>query len=1105
MKTYKWANNITGWVVFAIAAITYLLTIEPTASFWDCGEFIAAAYKLQVGHPPGAPIFMLVGNIVSHLASDTSTIATMLNGLSAIFSAFTILFLFWTITHLAKKLVAPDNQSEVNLSQLIMILGAGAVGALAYAFSDTFWFSAVEGEVYAFSSFMTAIVVWLILKWEDVADEPHSDRWLILIAYLIGVSIAIHLLNLLCVPVIVLVYYFRKNANPTFKGAVIALLISFGILAAILYGLVQGLVEVCGWFELLLVNVLHLPYNSGVIFYLILIFGVLSWAIWETMRESNEKRSKIAFLLSIALLGIPFIGSGIWVGILLIAIFAGVLFWSKKINTVVLNTILVGLLVITMGYSSYALIMIRSTSNPPMDQNSPNDIFTLATYLNREQYGETPLFYGRTFVSEVKYEAKGGMMEAVSNDEGPIWTRIPKKDISEKDRYYESGRKTRYVYVDELNMLFPRMHSSDPRHIQSYKEWSNFKGARTRVNSPQGNKTVMMPTFGENLRFFFQYQVNFMYWRYFMWNFAGRQNDIQGSGEVSNGNWITGIKFLDEMRVGPQDNMPDSIAKNKGHNKYYMLPLLLGILGILFQIYSGRKGTEQFWITFLLFFMTGLAIVVYLNQAPFQPRERDYAYAGSFYAFCIWIGLGTAAIVSGLRNYLKVPATVASIAGVALCLLIPIQMVSQTWDDHDRSGRYIARDFGKNYLATCEPNAIIFTNGDNDTFPLWYAQDVEGFRTDVRVCNLSYLQTDWYIDQMKRQAYESEPLPIDWKKHEYVMGQNDVVHFFDVQKEPMSVVEMLNRIKSDDPRDKRLPGYSFEMSNIPTYKIMLPVDSAGVIASGVVKPENADWILPYLPIDFGERRNEKDEVTASAKRYLAKNELMILEMLKNTADWSRPIYFALTVGPEQYMRMENYFRQDGVAYRVMPFNTSRNQNVDTDILYDNVMNKYEWGNLEQPDLYVDENSIRMVRTFRLIFGRLAQELVAEGDSARAEEVADRCLQVLPEYNIPYDFYSINDFADVYHRIGNIEKANDLYNKLAGISMRNLNWFSRLNNKQYVTILEDVRRDLYYMQHILYYFSENDKDAFERYAKEYEQHMQRFQQFMGGTRRGGFNR
>ena len=1097
MKKYQRANNILGWIVFVIAAVVYLLTIEPTASFWDCGEFIACAYKLEVGHPPGAPIFMLIGNLASHLASEPSQIAMMLNGLSAILSAFTILFLFWTITHLMRKIVtanAPTTQpAEISLSQTITILGAGLVGALAYTFSDTFWFSAVEGEVYAFSSMMTAVVFWLILKWEDAADEPHSGRWLILIAYLMGVSLAIHLLNLLCIPAIVLVYYFRKTPNPTWKGAALALLISFVILGAILYGLVQGLVEVAGVFELLFVNTFHLPYNSGVLFYMALIFGLLGWAIWETMRNAiHQKRAKIAFLLSIILLGIPFIGSGIWLGIIIICLLTSYFFVSKKINPAILNTILIGLLVITIGYSSYALIVIRSATNPPMDENSPEDIFSLREYIAREQYGETPLFYGQTFASEV----------ISYTDEAPIWARVIKKDSTERDQYYEVDKKKKTVYVSNLNVLFPRMYSSVGNHVQGYKEWSKFKGYRVRITTPQGSKVVTQPTFGENLRYFFSYQVNFMYWRYFMWNFSGRQNDIQGHGEISNGNWITGIPFLDQSRVGPQEDMPDFIAKNKGHNKYYMLPLLLGLAGIFFQVYSKKKGIEHFWATFLLFVMTGLAIVVYLNQVPFQPRERDYAYAGSFYAFCIWIGVGVAGVIKALKR-LKLPDTVAATIGVVLCLLIPLQMVSQTWDDHDRSNRYVARDFGMNYLTTCEPNAIIFTNGDNDTFPLWYAHEVEEYRTDVRVCNLSYLQTDWYIDQMKRQAYTSAPLPISWKKYEYVRGKHDAAYIIKNAYKEMSIENVLNRIKSDNMRDKQVPGYQpLEVDNIPTTKIKIPVDSAAVLAAGLVKPENSEWIPPYMLVDLDEQHDEEGNLIAYPKRILGKNELMILEMLKNNSDWTRPIYYAITVGADMYLRLEPYFRQDGVAYRIMPFEAAWHQRIDPDTMYNNVMNKYAY-NLSKPGIYLDENCMRMASTFRVIFGRLAQVLTNQGDSIRAEEVADRCLKEIPYYNVPYD-YSISELADAYRKIGAIEKANDLYRQLAEISMKNLNWYNRMNNGHYISVLDNVKRELRYMQYLL----NSNPELYGRYSAEYSSCFERYRLLVEGhkqIRQGGLNR
>ena len=594
MRNYKLIDNVLGWIVFAIASAVYLMTMEPTASFWDCGEFISSAYKLEVGHPPGAPFFMLTANLFTQFASDPSKVAIMVNGMSALFSGLTILFLFWSITHMARKIIV-DEGAEISLGQLITIMGSGVVGALAYTFSDTFWFSAVEGEVYAYSSLFTAVVFWLILKWEEVADQPHADRWIVLIAYLMGLSIGVHLLNLLCIPAIVLVYYYKKVPYPNMKGTIAALLISFAIIGLMMFGVVQGLVEVCGYFELLFVNVLGMPYNSGVYAFVVVLAATLIWAIWETMRdEIHPVRMKVAFILSVVLLGIPFIGSGYVIAVILTVALAALLFTSKEVNIKMLNTILVSLLVIVVGYSSYALTLVRATADTPMNQNAPQDIFTLRTYLAREQYGKTPLLYGQTYVSEVKRENQGGTCVPVSKQGEPTWSRIIKKDKQEKDRYYISRYETEYEYVDELNMLFPRMYSTSGTHVEAYKEWAQVKGTPVKFNRCGEMTTVMKPTFAENLRFFFSYQLNFMYWRYFMWNFSGRQNDIQGHGEVSNGNWITGISFIDEALVGPQEDMPLDIADNKGHNVYYMLPLLLGILGLFYQAYAGQKVFKVF-------------------------------------------------------------------------------------------------------------------------------------------------------------------------------------------------------------------------------------------------------------------------------------------------------------------------------------------------------------------------------------------------------------------------------------------------------------------------------------------------------------------------------
>jgi len=1125
MKNYKLLNNIVGWVVFAIAAATYLLTIEPTASFWDCPEFIASSYKLEVGHPPGNPIFMLVANLFTQLTSDVSLKAAMINRLSALFSALTILFLFWTITRLAKKILVKESEEKsnsVSLAQIIGILGCGVVGALAYTWSDSFWFSAVEAEVYGFSSFMTAIVFWMVLKWEDAGDDPGADRWLILIAYLIGISIGVQLLNLLCIPAIILVYYYKKYPNPNWKGLLIVTVISFAIVGFILFGVIQGLMRVAGWFELLFVNQFGLPYDSGVIFYTIAVISAIIWGVWESMREKgNAVRMKIAFILAIGLLGVPFLGDSIFLGILLWAVLAVILFVYKKINPVSLNTILLGLFVLLIGYSSFVLIMIRSTSNPPMDENSPEDIFTMRTYLAREQYGETPLLYGPTYVSE--YKRVNG--EPVTKDGGPVWAMIAKHDPSEKDRYFVATRKDEPVFVDELNTLFPRMFSRDANHVQGYKYWANIKGERVRVTTQDGSKWVVKPTFLENLRYFFNYQVNWMYWRYFMWNFSGRQNDNQGNGEVSNGNWITGIKFLDALRLGPQDDLPDNVVKNKGYNRFYMLPLLLGILGIFYQIYAGKKGVQGFWVIFLLFFMMGLAIVLYLNQKPYEPRERDYAYVGSFYAFAIWIGLGVAGIISALTKYAKLKPLPAAVAGSLLCILVPLQMVSQTWDDHDRSNRYVCRDFGYNYLTTCEPNAIIFTMGDNDTFPLWYGQEVEGYRTDVRVCNLSYLQTDWYIDQMKRQAYKSDPLPISWKRTDYIQGKHEMAYILKRTDAPMEISAALDWVKSDDERTKQIQTRDSEITidNIPSDVLYLPIDSAAVVKSGVVKPANYNRIEKNIVIDLGEKKDSDGNVIQSGKIMLVKQEMMILNMLANNKDWSRPIYFATTVPSEQYLRLDSFLRRDGIAYRLVPYNTgisdafdmdtdtinaSKRLNVDTDILFDNLMHKYRYGNLEHPGIYLDENSMRMAKVFRMMFGQLAGYLIEEGKTGKAKEALDYGLKVLPEYNVPYDYLYDNGIAKAYYQLGDTVKAGLIYDVLISNSLKSLKWYSRLSPQKYAETANEIRRELYFVQNMLANYQQINPKAYDTSASDFNRYFKQFEQYINSRQarlRGGANR
>jgi hypothetical protein len=1083
MKQYKRINNILGWLTFLIASCTYLMTIESTASFWDCGEFIISAYKLEVGHPPGAPFFMLTGNLFTRLAQFfadnpdevVQIVPVMVNRMSALFSALTILFLFWSITHLARRIILKDGKKELTPAQFITVMGCGLVGALAYTFSDTFWFSAVEGEVYAYSSLFTAVVFWLILKWEEVADRPHADRWIVLIAYFMGLSIGVHLLNLLCIPAIVLVYYFKKFPNPTTKGMLGALAVSMAIVAVMMYGVVQGLVEMCSLFELLFVNVLGAPYNTGVFAYVVLIAGALAWAIWETMRgEVNPVRMKIAFILSVTLLGIPFIGSGYILGVLLIIGLTIGMFWIKRINVKTLNTILVSLMVIVVGYSSFALILIRSSADTPMNQNAPSDIFTLRTYLAREQYGDTPLIYGQTYVSDVKREINGMTCEPVRKNGLPVWSRVIKKDENEKDHYYISTYAPKYKYVEETMMLFPRMYSSAPKHVEAYKGWAGVKGQTVKYKRCGETVSVVKPTFLENLRFFFSYQLNYMYWRYFMWNFSGRQNDMQGNGDILNGNFLTGIKVIDTLRLGPQEDMPYDVANNKGHNVYYMLPLLLGLLGIAFQLFTGKKGIQSFWITSFLFFMTGIAIVLYLNQTPFQPRERDYAYAGSFYAFCIWIGLGVGAIAGILERYGKIPAVVSGVAASALCLLVPVQMVSQTWDDHDRSGRTVARDIGANYLESCEQNAVIFTNGDNDTFPLWYAQEVEGIRTDVRVCNTSYLQTDWYIDQMKRQAYDSDPLPITWTRAEYIQGTRD--HAYVLNRLPqIELGTALTFVRSNDPKYKRIPNYPRPLDHIPSEKLIYRVDSDAVVRHNAIAPEDLPRMAKELTIDL------------SGKDALGKEAVTILDLV-HTNNWERPIYFAISVDPEQFVRLDPYFQKTGLAYRLVPLNTREDgsRSIDTEKMYDNVMNKFRWGGMDKPGVYLDETVVRMCKGYRTaIFGELASMLVREGKRDKAIAVLDRGMKVLPIENLSCD-YSVFMIGELYLTLGEKEKGEQIMNGIAEHSMRSIRWFFNLRPGLWALpeVQDEVRRNLAVMQNVLAAGGRNNPDFGKEYRDEY---------------------
>ena len=1070
MKQYKLVNNLTGWLAFIIAAITYCMTVEPTASFWDCPEFITTGYKLEVGHPPGAPFFMLTANLFSQFASDPSQVAYMVNIMNALMSAACIMFLFWSITHLAKKLVCPD-ENNMTTGQMITIIGSGLVGALAYTWSDTFWYSAVEGEVYAYSSLFTAVVFWLILKWEAVADDVHSDRWLILIAYLMGLSIGVHLLNLLCIPAIVLVYYFKKNPNATLKGSLLALVGSGALVAAVLYGIVPGIVKIGGWFELLFVNELSMPFNTGLIIYIILLAAAIIWGVYESYTQKSRKRMNISFLTTVGMTGIPFYGHGamsIFIGIVVLGALAFYLFakldakWQISART--LNTALLCIMMIVVGYSSYALIVIRSTANTPMDQNSPEDIFTLGDYLGREQYGTRPLFYGQTYASKPALkEVDGGCMYDVIEG-APVYQRKEKASADEKDSYEVVRNKMEYKYAQ--NMLFPRMYSED--HAEAYENWlGGIEGKQVPYDQCGNMMMIKIPTQWENIKFFFSYQVNFMYWRYFMWNFAGRQNDIQGHGEIEHGNWITGIPFIDNMLVGNQEFLPSDLKNNKGHNVFFCLPLILGLIGLFWQAYKGEKGIQQFWVVFFLFFMTGLAIVLYLNQTPLQPRERDYAYAGSFYAFAIWIGLGVAGISQWLEK--KIGEKPAAILATVLGLFVPVQMVSQTWDDHDRSGRYTCSDFGKNYLNTLpeEGNPIIFTNGDNDTFPLWYNQEVEEYRTDARVCNLSYLQTDWYIDQMKRDAYDSPAVPIDWKRLEYVSGHNEAIA---VRPE---VKETIDNFYKQNPEEaaKNFGDNPYELKNIlkywvreakdglqmiPTDSIVIKIDKEAVKRSGMMIPDSLHGEIP-----------EYMHISLKGKSRLYKYELMMLEMLANT-NWERPIYMAITVGQDNHLNLGDNFIQEGLAYRITPFNTTAlNARIDSEKMYDNLMNRYKFGKIDNPDIYLDETVMRMCHTHRRMFVQLAGQLIKEGKKDKAKKALDYSLEVIPSTTVPHQYIETasKEMADQYISLGDTVTAQSILSELANNSVEYLTWYLSLNDTQLMNAYEETVRHFLMLEEI----------------------------------------
>ncbi len=997
--SFRKLNILGGWISFILALVVYLLTLEPTVSLWDCGEFIASSYKLQVGHPPGAPLFLILGRVFSLFAPGPEHVARMINAVSAVASAGTIMFLFWTISHFLNKIFRADrteNEAEAGKpagGSLLVVLGGALVGAMAYTFSDTFWFSAVEGEVYATSSLFTAVVFWAILKWENVADEPGANRWLVLIAYLVGLSIGVHLLNLLAIPAIVLVYYFRKY-KPSRKGLLTALALSFAILLFVMYGIIPGIVKVATGFELFFTNLLGLHYNTGVVVYVALLLGALVFGIYRTQ------------------------------------------FVNKH---VVWNTILVCTTVIIIGYSSYAMIVIRSLAAPPMNENRPENVFALLSYLNREQYGDRPLILGHQYNAkpiDIKYT-------------DPVYV-LDKK----ANKYEVAMRKPEYV-MDRGKSLLPRMYSMDPNHIKVYEDFGTIKD---REN----------PSFLDNIEFLLRYQIGHMYFRYFMWNFAGRQNDIQGHGEVLKGNWISGIGPIDGLRLGSQKNLPPRIANHPARNSYFFLPLLLGLLGLF---YHADRNARDFWVVMSLFVLTGLAIVLYLNQTPLQPRERDYAYAGSFYAFSIWIGIGVAGLYQLMRS--KLPSGLSALLAVLISFLaVPSLMAVQNWDDHDRSGRYTARDIARNYLESCEKNAVLFTVGDNDTFPLWYVQDVEGVREDVRIVNMMLFNMDWYIDQMRWQNYSSPPLKFSLPEESYSQKEMGSRIFVRKSKNKATADYVMRFIKSDDPRTKLSQQSGKKMNYVPTHKIILPVDSARLVGNGSIRPEDAG------------RMQKEIELKLPADNYLLKNALAQLDVI-SSEKWNRPIYYTAG-GFDGSLGLEAYYRTEGLAFKLVPIHRPYSSildmgDIDTDVLYDRLMNKFTWGRMNEKDVQLDYYTIRTlgVIRFRSLYTRLAMKLLEEGQKDKAIEVLDRCMELAPDRVLPFDQYFTGitlpeknnqvrhypGIPELYLMCGETEKASELIKAHYHNLVLEHNYYTSLKPRLQSSIKRELAETIYQIEEI----------------------------------------
>ena len=1071
MKNFNKLNTIIGWIVGLTACTIFVLTAESTASFWDCGEFISCSYKLEVGHPPGAPTFLLLGRIVSLLTfGNTAHVGLYINYLSSVCSGLAVMFLFWIITYMARKYFASKKEEDPDNANMYAVFGAGIVGAMAFTFCDSFWFSAVEGVVWAMASFFTSMIFWCATKWDRETNVSNSYRWIILIGFLIGLSIGVHLLNLLAIPAIGFLYYF-KNYKPSVKGIIIAALVSMGITGAIFRIIIPQIVDLFAKTELLFVNTLGMPFNSGSLFLALLFAALITGGILYTINENlkplhrNILLAMSALFLLLILLGSTSLGSFIMrlivVGLLI------TLFYFIRFKKAVLNTLILMFAFLLIGYSTYMILVIRSNAKTPLNENSPKNAIALLSYLNREQYGDWPVLYGRYY-------------------NAPLDSKEPYKDGN--PLYTRDDKKGKYVITDDRKganpnfdsrfcSMFPRMWRSDRRE-SDYKKWAEIKGEPISVQYGDKSETIYKPTFAENLRYFFRYQIGYMYWRYFLWNFVGRQNENQGGTgnavngkflDPLNGNWISGIGAIDKSLVGPIDLLPENL-KNKAENHFYFLPLVLGLIGMFFHF----KNRYQDGLVVLLFFlMTGMAIILFLNQGPNEPRERDYSYAVSMMAFCIWIGIGVIAIYSFLKTKLK--PIISAVAVTIVCFAsVPYVMGKEGWNDHNRTGRYTMTDIAADYLNSCAPNAILFTNGDNDTFPLWYAQEVEGIRTDIRVVNLSLFNTDWYIDAMKRKANESEALPISMTWDQYKSGTRDAVYFYEDEniKGSYELKELMDFVLSDDPSTKLTSNSGKKIEYFPTRKFKLTVDKNAVLTSGTVPKDEADSIV------------DKMEWTMKGGFGVEKNNLAVLDIIAHN-NWKRPIYFTITTGGEAYIGLEKYFQIEGLTYRLVPLKNNNDDGqtgrINTKIMYDHLMNKFKWGNMQNPSVFLDENNIRMTMNFRNNFSRLADALVAEGKKDSAIKVLDKCMEVMPESTVPFNYFMLA-IAEGYYKAGANEKANKIMKRLTTVFEEDLKYYFAFTGEMATAIGEDKEQSLRLMNGISYYASQFKQDSIANNAK-----------------------